>query len=498
VKASSTVESSSAAETDSAVAVDETITGPDPLDPGYAAEPTGDLPQFTRLGGVALSQPSGVGGESREEQRRLRRLFVTTRSLLQIAEDVDDEREVVMAVVQAAAIWHDVDARAYRRDLQGRFVLDVWLPGADLTVGPRDFSAFSVVSGPVTRISSIGEQEQLGWHDLAGELVLLPIAASAQAQPRWVLAIPLETDGVVSPNLLVLCEVLGLCLDRMVARRAQELRKRLTRELIERDDAVTELANAALSQVAGFLGASQGRLVTGVGETQSTEGTEPRTMAAVGGDWTAGPAPSLEPGQSIMTARRLTMTFSVGTRARTTIDLAAPEGSDFTITHGVLLESGVGVIRMWLAGVLDGAAAHVVEPEPTPGFEVRVGEELARAKRFHLQTGVLVIDLAPGAERPAARRTALPIPDVVVRQLRTSDLVGRLEDGEICALLVHTGADGTTSAATRILQGLEKLAEEHELPHVALGATTIAMTDESVADVLARAKEDAARRAGER
>src|SRR5688572_11211130 len=104
-----------------------------------AAESVGDVPQHLRVGGIALTQPHGSPDESREEQRRLRRLYVTARSLLQVAEDADDERELIMTIIQAAAIWHEVDARAYRRDLHGRFVVDVRLPGADLSMGPRDF-----------------------------------------------------------------------------------------------------------------------------------------------------------------------------------------------------------------------------------------------------------------------------------------------------------------------------------------------------------------------
>jgi hypothetical protein len=459
------------------------------------AEAAEDLPQFIRVGGIALAQPSGAPGESREEQRRLRRLFVTARSLLQVAEEAEDERELVMTVVQAAAIWHDVDARAYRRDLQGRFVLDVRLPGADLSVGPRDFSAFSVVSGPVTRISTVGEQEQLGWNDLAGELALLPIAASGQAQPRWVLAIPIETDAMVSSNLLLLCELLGLCVDRMSARREQELRKRLVRDVVDRDDPVADLANAALAEIVGFVGAAQGRLVTGVSaDSETAEGA--RTMASAGGEWTAGPTPALEPGQSLMTPRRLTMAFSVGNRAVAIIDVTASDGSDFGITHASLLESAVNVLKTWLAGVLDGAAAQVAEAEPAQSFETRIAEELARTKRAPAETGVIVIDLAPGAQRRDARVRA-NVPSPVVRQLRSSDVLGRLKTGEICALLSGTTADGTSYAATRLLQSLAALAREHNLPSVTVGATTFNPADESVADVLARAYEDARRRSGE-
>ena len=459
---------------------------------GTVTEPTAESPQLTRPGGVVLSQPSGSASESRDEQRRLRRLFVTIRSFLQAAEEAEDEREVVMTVVQAAAIWYEIDARAYRRDLQGRFKLDVWLPGADLTVGPRDFSAFSVVSGPVTRISAIGEQEQLGWHDLSGELVLLPIVARSQAQPWWILAIRLETDATVSPNLLLLCEVLGLCLDRLAARRAQELRKRLVRILIERDDRVPHLANAALAQVVSFLGAAQGRLITDAGEGEA----ESRTMAADGGEWTAGPTPRLEPGQSEMTPRRLTMAFSVGNRATATIDLAASEESEFGVSQALLLETAVAVIRTWLAGVLDGiAAAPPAEAEPSKGFELRIGEELARAKRVDVPTGLLTIDLAPGPPGAVAR-TSMPIPDVVVRQLRSSDVIGRLEGGEICVLLGHTGGEGTAAAARRLLDSLRTLAEEHKLPRVSLGATTFVATDASAEEVVARARQDATTREG--
>ena len=478
-------------------AVEETGIGPNTVEACLAAESAEDLPQFTRVGGIALAQPSGSPGESREEQRRLRRLYVTARSLLQVAEEAEDERELVLTVVQAAAIWHDVDARAYRRDLQGRFVLDVRLPGADLSVGPRDFSAFSVVSGPVTRITSVGEQEQLGWNDLAGELALLPIAASGQAQPRWVLAIPIETDSMVSSNLLLLCELLGLCLDRMESRRDQELRKRLIRDVADREDPVAELANAALAQIVGFLGAAQGRLVTGVGTADTTEGAEKtRTMAEAGGEWTAGPTPTLEPGQSLMTPRRLTMAFSVGNRAVAIIDLTAPEGADFSISHASLLESSIGVLRTWLAGVLDGAAAQAVEVEPPAAFETRINDELARSKKAPKETGLIVIDLAPGSPRRDTRvRSNVPSP--VVRQLRSTDVLGRLKTGEICVLLSDTTAEGTSFTATRLLQQLAALARQHDLPGVKVGATTFGATEESVADVLARAQADAKRRSGE-
>lgn len=474
-------------------AVGTKVLESDSADGDLAEEAAANSRPFTIPSGVALTQPSGATGDDREEQRRLRRLLATTRSLLQLAEGgVEDEREVVMTVVQAAAIWHDVDARAYRRDLQGRFVLNGWLPGADLTAGPRDFSAFSVVSSPLTRISSTVEQEQLGWHNLPGELVLLPIAAGSEIQPRWVLAIPLEADSVVPPNLLILCDVLSLCLDRMARQRGQELTKRVTRELTERHEPMAQLATAAVAQTVGVLGAAQGRLLMDVGAaTDSPEATESWTLAAAGGEWTAGPAPNLGPGQSLLTARRLTLAFSVGARAVAMLDVVAAEDAEFNIGHGVLLEWAVGAIRPWLAGVLGGTAAQALQPQP-PRFEQRIEEELVRTKRFHLETGLLVVEAPAEALKDTGPETVpARVPEVVAGQLRSSDVSGRLQGGEICALLVHTHADGTASAAARLLRTLQALARLRGLPPATLGMAMFGTGDESAADVLARAREDA-------
>jgi PleD family two-component response regulator len=109
---------------------------------------------------------------------------------------------------------------------------------------------------------------------------------------------------------------------------------------------------------------------------------------------------------------------------------------------------------------------------------------------------LIVIDLAPGSPRRDTRvRSNVPSP--VVRQLRSTDVLGRLKTGEICVLLSDTTAEGTSFTATRLLQQLAALARQHDLPGVKVGATTFGAAEESVADVLARAQADAKRRSGE-
>ncbi len=446
-------------------------------------------------GGATVAEPSGSTGQSKDEERRLRRLFVTTRSLLQAGEQAEDEREVVMTVLQAAAIWHDVDARAYRRDLLGRFVLDVWLPGADLTMGPRDFSVFSVNVGPIARISSTVEQQQLGWHNLSGELVLMPVTLSSQVQPRWVLAVPMRADVAVPSNLLLLCEALGQSLSQMEARRNRELRFRLGTELIGPKKKVSQLATVALEQLASTLGAERARLLMGPGGPVASDAGQLRTMASTGGEWTAGPLPTLATGRSLLAPTRMTVQVAIAANAVAILDMTALPDADFTVGKAVLLEAAVGVFKMWLAGVLQGTAAGAEEADRPPRFEPRIVEELVRSKRLRLETGLVLIDTPPQPERQGAwARAGVALEDVLARQLRSSDVTGQLEDGTIAALLLRTGIEGTRAVAARARRSLDALAGERGLPSVGLGVTTFGMENHSVADVVGRAREDAAHR----
>jgi hypothetical protein len=455
----------------------------------------GDPDRSGLLGGGTVADPSGAAGQAKTEERRLRRLFVTSRSLLQAAEQADDERDVVMTVLQAAAIWHDLDARAYRRDLLGRFVLDVSLPGADLTMAPRDFSVFSVNVGPIARISSTVEQQQLGWHNLSGELVLMPIAMSGQVQPRWVLAVPMMADAAVPSSLLLLCEALGQSLSQLEARRCRELRSRLRAELVAPGKKIPQLAAAALERLASVLGAERARLL--VGPSDASEGGEDaqlRTMASTGGEWTAGPLPKLAIGQSLLAPTRMTVQVALAANAVAILDMTAQPDADFTVGKAVLLEEAVDVLNMWLAGMLQGTAAGAEVKQP-PQFEPRIDEELARAQHLRVETGLLLIDTPPKAERQEAwARAGLPLEDVLAKQLRSSDVTGRLEDGTIAALMLRTGVDGSAAVAARARRSLDTLARERGLPAIALGVTTFGLERHSVNDVVGWAREDAARR----
>ena len=223
------------------------------------------------------------------------------------------------------------------------------LPGADLSVGPRDFSAY-FRSCPVR---SRGSRRLANRNSWVGTIWLanwrccrLPQAGRRnhggcsrfRSKPtRW------------SPRTCCCSASCSVCaFDRMESRRDQELRKRLIRDVADREDPVAELANAALAQIVGFLGAAQGRLVTGVGAADTTEGAErTRTMAeaAVNGqraDPDAGAGPVADDSAPFDDGVFGRQPGSRDYRSHGT------EAADFSISHASLLESSIGVLRTWL------------------------------------------------------------------------------------------------------------------------------------------------------
>ncbi len=103
------------------------------------------------------------------------------------------ERDLAHSLLQAAAVWYDLDPRSYRRELSGRYVLDTWLSGADVTHDPRELDVQELLApdGPV-HISSLAELEQLGWVGLQGEMLILPMVVGEVVRRIVVVPGPVE------------------------------------------------------------------------------------------------------------------------------------------------------------------------------------------------------------------------------------------------------------------------------------------------------------------
>jgi hypothetical protein len=423
----------------------------------------------------------------KDEGDELRRLSAVMRFLGHMRESAD-ERQLLLSLIQAGAIWYDVDARVYRRELNGRFSLEAWLPGADVTNDPREIDVDAVLKPDApTHISSINELEQHGWQSVQGEVLLLPIASADIV--RWILVVAGPVEREVEATLMVVCRSAGAVLDHIAERRGHEVRDRLVRRMATATGDFRPSVRAVVDEYLGAVAAAAARVA------MMRPSRRPVLLYSAGGElWTGEELPQVSPGAVELSARRIAIGFALGRGATGVIELLASPDRPFTVERADAALVGADVLGAWLAGVSLGAAqapAQGIPEEPAaPRFEETMREELARAGRLSLSGGVLVARV-PGAAIPDPR-----VLSVVIRTVRTglrsADLLGQLPGGEIAAVLVRTSPEGVAKAAVRVRERLDALARARQLPAVAVGhALYPAGAGESPAALVARARKEA-------
>ncbi len=122
-----------------------------------------------------------------------------------------DERDLTDALIQAAAVWGDLDARLYRRTPDEAFALHALLPSLRDTARPRRVPA-SLVAGADKpfRVSSISELEQLGWTGPHTEVLVIPPSPGDE----WLLVVGGTVEPHVERVLAVAAKTLSLRTNR--------------------------------------------------------------------------------------------------------------------------------------------------------------------------------------------------------------------------------------------------------------------------------------------
>jgi hypothetical protein len=398
------------------------------------------------------------------------------------------ERDLVLSVIQAGAVWYDLDARAYRRELDGGFSLEAWLPGADVTHDPKalDIDAMLARDAP-TRISSINELEQFGWRSVQGEVVLFPIVASGLVSRLLVLAG--QVDREVEAILMAVCKSAGAVLEQLGERRRQDVRARLVRRAGEMEGAF----QSSVHDIAGEYMAAVDAAAVRVAVTRPGQPTV--TVCSTGEPvWASSPLPVLAPGETDARAVRIALGFALIKGATGVVELLAPPARPFTPERVQAAQAGLDVLSVWLAGISIGfsktSGDRALQAPAAPPFEDAMRDELARARRLSLSGGVVVASV-PGAQVPDPRVLSIVI-RTVRAELRSVDLLGQLTGGDIAAVLVRTNPEGVARAAERVRERLVALVREHELPPVAVGhALYPAGQGSSPASVVAKARQEA-------
>jgi hypothetical protein len=387
------------------------------------------------------------------------------------------EADIIAGLLQAAAVWYDLDARAYRRTIANRFALRASLPGARPDDAPLELG-----EGPAapTRVTSLLDLHHLGWHNPAGDVVLLPVLVGGQAE--WLVALVGPSDPGLEAELGSLCAVVGTLLERLGARRAASVSARLARISASVPGNARMKALALLAEISSVANASSATL------WHIPDGGRPQVLAAHG---SAQALPTgFAAGRDLITADRLVLNMPAWHGSAVAVDLAAADDHPFTPEQADLARASVDMLRIWLAGVDTGGTPARQDETGKASFESRLDEEVDRARQFGLAVSLLVINVSGGESNVVPSGAVDELTRELRAELRAHDLVGTLAPGDIALLFTQTDAAGLAAVVRRIVQRLETVSRREHFPVVRIGRAVFPAHGDSVTDLVLRARQN--------
>lgn len=437
-----------------------------------AAE-TGPWSEFAR---AAIEADLSATDVLREERQTSRRLLAILRFLRYLIES-GDESDLTQALVQAAAVWFDVDARIYRRDLAGDFVLHNWLPAAEPDEASRRLDVH--LTGSEREVKRLAPSPELGSLAYAGsEAVLVPLAGAGRT--NWVMtlsgAVPTEADSVFQ----VVGRVVGVQLEALHTKRVEEVRREF--ETIVRQSGLA--AERMALQLVGHLVQATGAAAATL--TLVSNGDSRRLVSF-------GPPaedPAVAPGDTwVMAGDRFVCGLALGPKHRAVLELRPAPGALFDIDAADATSTCANVLQTWLVGAVSAFAdptdVDVAAAVPASGFEKRIEEELERAKRFDLQLALVLVDVT------ATSQALAQLQDTLRRELRGSDLLGTTSGRKVAALLTHTDDRGLDNVVNRLRRRLADAADQLNISDLKLGQAALSPDCRTADALLSRAVREA-------
>jgi hypothetical protein len=412
-----------------------------------------------------------------DERQHSRRLLATLRFLRHLVE-TDTEADLARAIVQAAAVWFDVDARIFQRELSGEFVLHTALPGAHVEEKAKRLSAHWL--GESAEPIRTGPISEWGQTASGADIVLVPL--SVGANPDWVLALigafPQDAESLFA----VLGRIVGVQLETI--RSKQRDRSRIEfQKLVEEGAAVPELlAVRFVRELADKTGAAYASLVL------NRQGQERRIVCI--GSSSEVPSADVSSATEQFTPTQFACRLPLGDRTFALLDLRPAPGESFRSEAELVTRVAVRVLQAWLIGAessLGDVTRESVRSEASE-FSRRIEEELERAKRFDLRLSLVLINIAsaPGAERLTALMQA-----AVRQELRGSDVLGVMNGDKVAALLTHTDSAGSNMVVARLRRRLAETASRLNLTGVRVGHAAFSPECRTASALLSQAARDA-------
>ena len=448
---------------------------------GETGEPWEPTQRWVDLLRDAIESDIAAAERLRDERLQGRRMLAVLRFLAHLA-TLQSESEIASGVVHAAAVWFDVDARVYSRDLAGDLVLHTNLPGTPDVSSSDRLSSLLVDDGPrVKRFTSTADIDGLRWAVPQALLVPIPVDGSAP----WVLALGGVFTAEAETVFQTVAETMGLHVSRLAAGRAADVKGRLESIAAAPNRAVELAAMDVLRQLMQETDAASGVITL-----FDAEGS--RRVAAVGSSAGSSSVPSA----ALFASDQIVCPMAIGPGVDAVLELIPSTDATFGPQVRLAVREAASVLQRVLSGAVGRPTAVSERVEPaTPDtagtFVARITEELERAKRFDLGLSMLLIELASQAVPALSDDTLDAVVSSVRKELRGSDVLGVVGGGRIAALLVHTDGAAVGVVLARVRQRLEQVLRGKELTAVRVGRGVFSQDCKTASDLLARASQDA-------
>jgi GGDEF domain-containing protein len=406
----------------------------------------------------------------REERLQARRTWAALRFIGQLA-TIDSEAELARAIVHAAAVWFDVDARLYRRDLAGDFALHTHLPGVTQAPPARLNSLLLGDRRRTVKLNAAAEAEDLGW--ATPEALLVPIVVDGATE--WVLALGGSLPDGAQVVFETVAQAMGSHLSRLGVAHRTAIRRRFEPVMMRADHPRELVTLDSLRWMIQETGAESGVVTL-------FDGDQSQRLAAIGHAVVID-TPQVQP---LYASDQFVVPMPLGSARSAVLQLLPPPGETFPEHASLVVTEVVPLLQVFLAGALRRDPAVSLE-SPSALFEARIGEELERAKRFDLGLSMLLIDV----DRHAVdSRVVREVMAGMRAELRGSDILGVVRGGRIAALLVHTDVAGVSAVVGRVRRRLAALLQAVGLPELRLGRAVLSSECQTTSELLSRASRD--------
>jgi len=387
--------------------------------------------------------------------------------LLHTAIASGSDREVIRTFAEALSVWDEIEVFAYRAGLDGRYTLEVSLPGSDVSSGPReiDTSAFPIGAG-LSRLSA-PDRQNLGFAG-SGETAIVHLAAEGGP---WAIAMTAAYDPTEAERSELYVAALAHAVNAALGVETARLTWAVM-QLFVNSDSSHDAASRALKEAAAALNATGGFAVFGAqGAPLLVVGDAAHLDPAL--DDVAGP-------QTLRTHVNPSGPYAAILEIRAT-------GRVFTRRDVRLFEAAAANFGTWLP-----SAIRVIDADPDRRVVARSFDQIldGYVRAAHAANDAASLVLLSSGDVPLSLQAAHTWIRTVRPQLRPTDLAGRLTSGEVGILLLETPPPGAHVVAKRLARVFETRPHGSE-PAVRIGVASQVGDEPSAAELIERARSHA-------